>query len=328
MRLNTALELIGFALGGEAGARLAGKLGITVSPDTLLRRLRQATRKETPAPCIIGVDDFALRRGQRYGTIIVDLERRCPIDLLPDREAETLSKWLKAHPSVEIVSRDRSPAYALGINEGAPQAVQVADRWHLLKNVREALERLLLRQYRLLRSHRMAVRSKIKPLEKNDYYEGCRLRLLPHLGHSKRRLHTSKVVSRARLPSARQATWMLLQPEKLKDGEQQIIERLCLLSPEVSKAQELARGFISVVRERKVDELREWLISALRSELPEFVSFANGITEDLQAVRAALQYEWSNGQTEGQVNRLKMIKRMMYGRGQLDLLKARVLHAA
>lgn len=121
---------------------------------------------------------------------------------------------------------------------------------------------------------------------------------------------------------------MLLRPEKLKDEEQQIIERLCLLSPEVSKARELARGFIRIVQERRVDELREWLISALRSGLPEFVSFANGITEDLQAVRAALQCEWSNGQTEGQVNRLKMIKRMMYGRGKLDLLKARVLHAA
>ena len=328
VRLNATLELIGFAIGGEAGARLARELGLTVSPDTLLRRLRQASQEKMSAPRIIGVDDFAFRRGQRYGTILVDLERRCPVDLLPDRKAETLSKWLEKHPGVEIVSRDRSPAYASGINDGAPQAVQVADRWHLLKNVREALEQLLLRQNRLLRSQMMAVPLKIKPSEKNDYFEGCRLRLLPHLEHSKRRIRTSKVVPRARLPSARQAAWMLLQPEKLKDGEQQIIDRLCLLSPEVSKAQELARGFIRIVQERRVNELQEWLISAPRSELPEFVGFANGITEDLQAVRAALQYEWSNGQTEGQVNRLKMIKLMMYGRGKLDLLKARVLHAA
>ncbi len=328
VRLDAALELIGFAVGGEAGARLALELGLAVSPDTMLRRLRQCLPAETSAPRVLGVDDFAFRKGQRYGTILVDLERRCPIDLLPDRGAETLSTWLKAHPGIEVVSRDRSPSYASGINEGAPGAVQVADRWHLLKNVREALEQLLVRQNRLLRSRTMAVPLKARPFGENDCYEGCRLRLLPHLEHAKRRDRTSKVVPRARLPSARQALWMLLRPEKLKDEEQKIIEHLCQLSPEVSKAQELARGFIGIVRERRVDELREWLISALRSELPEFVSFANGITEDLQAVNAALQYEWSNGQTEGQVNRLKMIKRMMYGRGKLDLLRARVLSAA
>ena len=143
MRLTTALELIGFAIGGEAGARLARELGLTVSPDTLLRRLHQSSPHKPAPPRIIGVDDFAFRRGRRYGTLIVDLERHCPINLLPDLEAETLSRWLKAHPGIEIVTRDRSKTYACGITEGAPAAVQVADRWHLLKNLREVLEKLL-----------------------------------------------------------------------------------------------------------------------------------------------------------------------------------------
>jgi len=191
VRLNAALELIGFAVGGEAGARLARELGLTVSPDTLLRRLRQASQKESTTPSVIGVDDFAFRRGRRYGTLLVDLERRLPIDLLPDREASTLSAWLSAHPGIKIVTRDRSKTYACGITEGNSSTAQVADRWHLLKNLREALEKLLKRQLqqKRYRSEQRSWASIAEETEANSYLERSRVRLLPHLlpGKSQRR---------------------------------------------------------------------------------------------------------------------------------------------
>lgn len=121
---------------------------------------------------------------------------------------------------------------------------------------------------------------------------------------------------------------MLLRPDELRDEEKPVVELLRRLSPEVGRAQELALSFIGVVKERRADGLRGWLIEAGRSGVAEIVTFANGLTSDLQAVRAALEHEWSNGQVEGQVHRLKLVKRQMYGRGKLDLLRARVLRAA
>src|SRR6516164_22441 len=139
-RLHDAHCDIGLALGGEAGARLAARLAMPTSPDTLLRRIRQAPLPQRTRVRVLGVDDWAFRRGHHYGTILCDLEQRCPVDLLSERSADALCDWLKEHPEVEIISRDRADDYIRGATAGAPQAVQVADRWHLLRNLRDALK--------------------------------------------------------------------------------------------------------------------------------------------------------------------------------------------
>ena len=120
---------------------------------------------------------------------------------------------------------------------------------------------------------------------------------------------------------------MLLQSEELNDEQQLIVEKLSQLFPQIGRAKELAQEFTRIVRERSANKFNEWLRSAVQSKLKEFVSFARGLSEDYEAVMNALRYEWSNGQLEGQVNRLKLIKRMMYGRAKFDLLRARVLHS-
>lgn len=145
LRLSSALDAISLALGGEAGARLAGRLSMEVSPDTMLRLLlRAAPTGPATVPRVLGVDDWAFRKGQSYGTLLVDLEARRPVDVLPDRTAGTLAAWLMQHPGTEIVARDRSTEYSRAIREAAPHVREVADRWHLLHNLRQVLERFFV----------------------------------------------------------------------------------------------------------------------------------------------------------------------------------------
>jgi transposase len=148
-----ALEWIAFALGGEAGARLARELGLIVSPDTLLNRIRGASRADGAENVrVLGVDDFGFKRGSASGTVLVDLERHKIVDLFEGRSAEAIAQWLHQRPGLEVVTRDRSPVCREGVNNGAPQARHVTDRWHLLHNLTQVLEEFLLGKRPALRN--------------------------------------------------------------------------------------------------------------------------------------------------------------------------------
>jgi transposase len=451
VRLRDTHCSIGFALGGEAGARLARTLAMPTSPDTLLRRIRNAAQVENPVPRILGIDDWAWRKGTRYGTILCDLERGRVVDLLPDRTADTVAAWLQTHPGVAIVSRDRAGPYAQGVRLGAPQAVQVADRWHLLCNVREALERLLDRQRGSLRAaaqevvavlaptqepapllpvpdpppvvpsespcpNRQTMRQQVRRQRRCERYlrvrelhqqqvsvrqiardldisrrtvrcflraatfperavrramptpvdrfaeyirrrcqEGCQSaaelyqelkaqgcprsyetvrRYIERRGYTTARGSASTtapskpkpVVFEA--PSPRRASWWLLGSVKeLQPQERNFVEKLRQQDAEINGAVELAAEFGRMVRERQPSGFVDWLRRVEQHGAPEMRSMAGSMRQDQAAVAAGLELPWSTGPVEGQINRLKMLKRQMYGRANFELLRQRVLHA-
>jgi len=138
-RLEGIVHHLGIAPGGRPAARLARRLMLPASRNTLLRVMRRRALPLATKPVqVVGVDDFAWKRGQHYGRIVCDLERRRIIDLLADREAGTVQAWLAAHPEIAVVSRDRGGRYGQAATKGGPQAVQVADRWHLMENASAA----------------------------------------------------------------------------------------------------------------------------------------------------------------------------------------------
>jgi transposase len=167
-RQASRLRAIAKELGGRPAARESQNVQMPVSRHTLLRLLRRAPIPAAPPPRVLGVDDWSIRKGQTYGTLLVDLERHHSVDVLPDREAETLEAWLTAHPGVEVIGRDRAGTYAQGARKGAPTALQVADRFHVLVNLYDALKRLFARKHEVLQQEADQQQASLKPVASSE----------------------------------------------------------------------------------------------------------------------------------------------------------------
>ena len=439
VRLAEAQSRVGAALGGEAAARLLQRLAMPASADTVLRLIRRLPLSESEPPRVVAVDDWAKRRGRTYGTIVVDLERRRVIDLLPDRTSAAVADWLQQRPGIEVVARDRSTEYARAAALGAPKAVQVADRWHLLANVRDMLERWLARAHARLRDlpvphegdkHCPGQRTQAFRRGRTEAaasadsrarwlaaYEDVRRRHLageallaigratglaratvrkyayaesfperavrrpgrsildPFLVQLETRLaqgcedamvlwrevqgqgyaHGPKMVQKwvaenrtrpARrtprkwlqgpeaptsaaagtasgsgpvLPSPKQLAWLLVRPtEDLSPSDAAAVRR-AEQDKEAALVASLARRFTALVRgcgigqptrpAAPVADLDAWLAEARACGIAAVETFAAGLEQDGAAVRAALTEPWSSGQAEGQINRLKLLKR-------------------
>ena len=437
-RLRGSLQALGEDVGGEAGARASKRQGMACRADTLLRLTKQATLPTTPPVKVLGVDEWAWRKGQSYGTMLVDLERHVPVDLLPDASAHSFAAWLKAHPSVELITRDRAGIFTDGAASGAPNAIQIADRWHILRNLSEALKKVLSRHHETIkraftplqepkeqrpapapvvishterihqsrRERRLARYQEVRKLYEQGWSFASigrmldmnkktvakfvqaeqfpearprgdrRRKLTPYLPylrkqweageHNAAKLHRdiraqgfrgSETTTRAYLselrdqneprtgprrrlpalppgkshwqpgaPSSRRATWLILsRQEKLSEEQRRERDRVLEAHPEVTIACLLAQAFAQVVRTRNAKALEPWIEQALESGVPELGSFVAGIRRDQSAVFNALSYAWSQGQVEGQIHRLKLLKRQSYGQAGFDLLRHRVL---
>lgn len=427
-RLAVIVGAVGYVAGGLPGARLLERLAIFISDDSVRREvIRHAPRpQDQEAVRSLGIDDWAWRKYHTYGTILVDLDRHKVIDLLPDRAAESVAAWLTVHPTVEIVARDRSGLYADGATTGAPQAQQVADRFHLILNLSTAIERVLeqhsrelilpseaelpaiepatplepddritapqllqqqRRQRRLERYERvtdlhsrgfsqLAISRELsisvktvrrwlradqfperkppsgrrkKVAEFADYLDdrwkqGCHnsAQLFTEIrarGYKGSRQMVSAFVASWRQTGGKRASATVPQrvapkhaailttkpPDDLTPEQKTLFDRLVGCCPDLIPLRNIALAFRDVFDTANSAALLRWIRGTTHCSYGPLVRFAYGLQKDIKAVTAAVETEFSNGQTEGQINRLKAIKRQMYGRAGFTYLRARIL---
>jgi transposase len=447
LRLSHSLLAIGVALGGQAGSRLTPHLQRPTPPASVLRVVQNAPIPDMPELKAVGVDEWAWRRGHHYGTIFVNLETHRVVDLLPDRSADSVAQWLAGHPGITVVSRDRSGLYANGITQGAPHAVQVVDRFHLVANLREALEAVFLAHPAALKkaaaNTAQVMIQRVEAAPVTETYRGrrhrpqhwkqrqerqrqqrhaariamydtiCRLyedgatvmaiarrlqisrttvyrqlrrggppapktgtrrssdRVLdpyipylierwrggnvggqqlfreiqaqayPYSSSTVRRFIASlrraseagrppeleqSPYTRPQGPSARTVSFVVVnRPEKRSRLAQLYLEQLCQVDSQMAQLYELALAFLTLVRERRGEDLAAWRTQVAQSGMDPLVRFAAGLQDDLTAIQAGLTLPWSNGVTKGQVNRLKLLKRQAYGRAQVAFLRQRMV---
>jgi transposase len=461
-RLADEQRQLGLQVGGSVAARIAQRQGMPVSPATILRLVRRTRVAERATPTLLGVDEWAYRKRLDFKTILVDLSTNRPLEMLPDASATTLASWLQEHPGVEVIARDRAGAFAEGARQGAPDAIQVADRFHLMQNLRTAVEEILkqmvdVRQvaaevlaeqatqhefsiaaarsgddeaasislpqpelrrardpYRIRvqeqrRAQRLAryeqvlalhqagalqqeiaermqitratvsrylkatgfperapyprLESKLDPYHaylrerwaagetngrqlwqelQSQGFAGslmsvmrwaARQQLLSPPDPSSRR-GRNQPARQAQLEQAiaplrtrRVAWWLLRRPDTLSAERQALLARMEQANPAFSELYRLTVQFTEMLRKRQPEQLRPWLDVARTSDLRELKSLADGIERDYAAVEAALRLPYSTGPVEGNINRLKLIKRSGYGRASFDLLRLRVLES-
>ncbi|MDP3063669.1 MAG: ISL3 family transposase [Chloroflexota bacterium] len=410
-RLKKALLELAHSSGAEAAARVGCLLGYATSGDTLLR-LQRAEVFTFVAPMVLGVDEFALRRGWSYDTIVVDLERHCPVAVLDGRDTQPFAAWLRGCPGVAVIARDRGGAYAAAGRTAAPNALQVADRFHLVRNVGDALKEMVRsRRWKMPGGPSDALQATVplaeQPKERKptplklalweevqrrkdkgmskcaiarevginrktvmkyltlDHPPVCAPRIhrptkvTPYLSylrqrwlegcHSARQLYhellrqgfhgaerkVRKAISPWRSapgPPPRRSSslhWLVLRPSRrLNSTDREDLEEILRLNPELALGYRLKEGFHQLVAQRDVVELDRWIGEAAQSGLRAFKTLAKTFRHDYEAIKAALTTPWSTAQVEGQNTRVKLIKRLGYGRAKLDLLQARILHRA